>query len=73
MGIESLEKLTLNEVVDVEVLGKVESASLEFRQRDVGSIDIEEVSLQNLLINPDDVGGHLHLKRSCREWNPSTQ
>lgn len=56
VGMESLDKLTLNEVADIEVLGKVETASLEIRQKDVGNIDIEEVAVENLLINLDDVG-----------------
>ncbi|MEL7145890.1 MAG: DUF2807 domain-containing protein [Bacteroidota bacterium] len=56
IGIENLEKITLNEVADIEVSGKIETATLAVFQNDVGNIEIEEVALQNLLIDLDDVG-----------------
>ncbi|MGB3464655.1 MAG: head GIN domain-containing protein [Cyclobacteriaceae bacterium] len=50
------EKITLNNVAEINVTDPVRTTNLEINQKDVGSIKLIEVTVDNLLLNQEDVG-----------------
>jgi len=53
---ESFQKISLNDVAEIAVNGIIETPRLEINQKDVGSISVDEIRVDDLILNLEDVG-----------------